>query len=122
MVFKIQDDAPRTAGWLRKKGKRLKMWTRRWCVIDWEEYSDKAVVACYDKDDVTVVPHTVIPLECCAVHARPDLDETDAKGGAYAFSIDTAPAGRMGGGPGGEGVGGGGRGGSGGKEGEGRLV
>jgi hypothetical protein len=29
VVFKIQDDAPRTGGWLRKKGRRLKMWKRQ---------------------------------------------------------------------------------------------
>ena len=35
--FKIQDDPPRHEGWLRKKGKRLGFWTKRFCVLDWEE-------------------------------------------------------------------------------------
>jgi len=94
ITFKIQEDAPRKDAWLRKKGKRLKMWTRRWCVIDWDELSHKALLCCYDKDDVTVEPHSTISMDRCLIQPERCHDEYDSsKGGAYAFSINTVEKG-----------------------------
>ena len=92
VVFKVQEDAPRMQGWLKKKGKRLKMWTKRWCVLDWDEMSHTALLVMYDSVDTTVVPHTSISLYNGIVHPEPSQDEEDAKGGGsgkYAFSVDT---------------------------------
>jgi len=94
ITFKIQEDAPRKDAWLRKRGKRLKMWTRRWCVIDWDELSHKALLCCYDKDDITVEPHSKISMDRCLIQPERSHDEYDSsKGGAYAFSINTVEKG-----------------------------
>ena len=37
-------------------------------MIDWDELSFKAHLACYVKDDVTVEPHAVISLEHCLIY------------------------------------------------------
>ena len=94
--FKIQDDPPRHEGWLRKKGKRLGFWTKRFCVLDWEEThrpgasTHKAVLLCYDSDDTTKEPHTTVSLERCTVLPEPSLDEVGGKGEPmFALSLDT---------------------------------
>uniref|UniRef100_A0A7S4L041 Protein kinase domain-containing protein n=1 Tax=Guillardia theta TaxID=55529 RepID=A0A7S4L041_GUITH len=88
--FKIQNDPPSREGWLRKKGRRLKMWTRRWCKIGWDELGHTAILFCYHTEDTTTEKSTAISLERVEINALLTDDDLLAKGGpAYAIGIDT---------------------------------